>query len=108
VMARREQEDQQDVLSAFHPAVAEWFRSAFEAPTPPQELGWRSILEGQHTLILAPTGSGKTLAAFLVCIDVLLRRLIGDEPGGTGCSCLSKAASRSLSDSCYVAGYFAE
>ncbi len=93
-MARREREDQRDVLSAFHPAVAEWFRSAFEAPTPPQELGWRSILEGQHTLILAPTGSGKTLAAFLVCIDVLLRGRIDDPPRGTGCSSLSEAGPR--------------
>ena len=53
----------------FHPAVAEWFRGAFEAPTPPQSKGWPAIAEGESTLILAPTGSGKTLAAFLWCIN---------------------------------------
>ena len=58
-----------DVLSLFHPAVAEWFRASFEAPTPPQTQGWPAIAAGDSTLILAPTGSGKTLTAFLWCIN---------------------------------------
>jgi ATP-dependent helicase Lhr and Lhr-like helicase len=62
-----------DALSPFSPFVAEWFRSAFEAPTPAQAQGWASIAAGQHTLIHAPTGSGKTLAAFLWCLDRLSR-----------------------------------
>ncbi len=62
-----------DPLDPFGPAVAEWFRSAFEAPTPAQIGGWASISAGRHTLIHAPTGSGKTLAAFLWTLDRLSR-----------------------------------
>eukprot|EP00913_Durusdinium_trenchii_P005682 g5300.t1 len=57
----------------FHPLIARWFESRFDAPTEPQTLGWPHIAEGGHTLIAAPTGSGKTLTAFLACIDRLLR-----------------------------------
>ncbi|MCA1559313.1 MAG: DEAD/DEAH box helicase [Acidobacteria bacterium] len=60
------------VLRLFHPAVAEWFRASFAAPTPPQSQGWPAIARGDSTLILAPTGSGKTLTAFLWCIHRLM------------------------------------
>ena len=60
-------------LSSFHPAVADWFRRSFVAPTPVQVQSWREIRAGRHALIAAPTGSGKTLAAFLAAIDGLLR-----------------------------------
>jgi ATP-dependent Lhr-like helicase len=65
--------DLHDPFAPFSPAVAEWFRSAFAAPTPSQAQGWASISAGRHTLIHAPTGSGKTLAAFLWCLDRLGR-----------------------------------
>ncbi len=64
--------DPQPVLDEFHPAVAAWFRSEFEAPTAPQVHGWPPIREHRHTLIAAPTGSGKTLAAFLAAINELV------------------------------------
>ena len=54
-----------DPLAPFSPAVRDWFRASFEAPTDAQARGWAAIASGQHTLIHAPTGSGKTLAAFL-------------------------------------------
>ena len=62
-----------DLLAAFHPAVAAWFRSAFAAPTDPQRAAWPAIQAGNQVLIAAPTGSGKTLAAFLAAIDQLVR-----------------------------------
>ena len=42
------------VLELFHPAVADWFRASFDAPTPPQTDGWPAIPRGESTLILAP------------------------------------------------------
>ena len=62
-----------DVLDAFHPLVAGWFRERFGAPTEPQRAGWPKIRAHEDVLIAAPTGSGKTLAAFLVCMDELVR-----------------------------------
>jgi len=56
----------------FHPAVTQWFESAFERATRPQREGWPAIARGDSTLILAPTGTGKTLTAFLSCLDRLM------------------------------------
>ncbi|HKP59085.1 MAG TPA: DEAD/DEAH box helicase [Polyangiales bacterium] len=64
--------EQADPLAQFHPAVASWFRAAFDAPTRPQILGWPAIAQRKSSLIFAPTGTGKTLAAFLACIDRLM------------------------------------
>jgi ATP-dependent Lhr-like helicase len=61
-----------NIQNLFHPAVAAWFQSAFNAPTPAQIDAWPAIKSGQHVLISAPTGSGKTLAAFLAAIDELI------------------------------------
>ena len=62
------------VLEQFHPAVADWFRKAFDAPTEIQTKAWPEIKKHCNTLIAAPTGSGKTLAAFLATIDDLVRQ----------------------------------
>ncbi len=62
-----------DVLDSFHPAVANWFRRTYAAPTEPQIQAWPAIASGKNALIAAPTGSGKTLAAFLATIDALIR-----------------------------------
>jgi ATP-dependent Lhr-like helicase len=56
----------------FSPAVQEWFRETFAAPTRAQRLGWGPITRGESALVLAPTGSGKTLAAFLAAIDRIM------------------------------------
>jgi ATP-dependent Lhr-like helicase len=61
-------------LEGLHPAVAEWFASRFDSPTPAQAKGWPAIRAGSDVLIAAPTGSGKTFAAFLWAIDSLHRR----------------------------------
>ena len=65
-------------INQFHPAIQNWFNRTFEAPTPPQILGWPAIARRENVLILAPTGSGKTLAAFLACIDDLLKNSLSD------------------------------
>ncbi|HTM24364.1 MAG TPA: DEAD/DEAH box helicase [Vicinamibacterales bacterium] len=90
------------VLDLFHPAVADWFRASFEAPTPPQTEGWPAIARGETTLILAPTGSGKTLAAFLWAIDrVMFRRGVGGTRG-SGARKLSTAARGASEGGCRV------
>src|SRR5437660_908093 len=66
-------------LEPFSPRTRAWFREAFAAPTPAQELAWPAIASGDHVLISAPTGSGKTLAAFLWAIDRLATERDGDE-----------------------------
>jgi ATP-dependent Lhr-like helicase len=71
-MGTKQRNAPDEVLRAFHPAVAEWFANAFALPTPPQTQGWPAIAQGASTLILAPTGSGKTLTAFLWCINRLM------------------------------------
>ena len=60
-----------DPLAVFSPATRAWFERTFDAPTPPQQLGWPAIASGRHVLIQAPTGSGKTLTAFLYALDRL-------------------------------------
>jgi ATP-dependent Lhr-like helicase len=64
-------------LADFHPAVREWFRRRFDAPSRAQILGWPVIAAavrppGHDVLLCAPTGSGKTLAAFMWAINRLI------------------------------------
>ncbi|GAA2885918.1 ATP-dependent helicase [Microbacterium esteraromaticum] len=62
-----------DVLDRFTPATQDWFRGAFDAPTPAQAGAWDAISAGRNALVVAPTGSGKTLSAFLWAIDSVFR-----------------------------------
>ena len=68
-------------LAAFHPGVAAWFESRFDAPTDVQTQSWPRIAAGEHLVITAPTGSGKTLTAFLMALNAFAT---GDsKPGAT-------------------------
>lgn len=66
-------------LKNFHPAVANWFRDTFPAPTEAQIAAWPAIAAGRNTLVAAPTGSGKTLTAFLAALDALVRQGLGPD-----------------------------
>ena len=63
-----------EALRRFSAPAGEWFTDVFPSPTPVQADAWRSIADGDHSLVVAPTGSGKTLAAFLWAIDSLTTR----------------------------------
>jgi ATP-dependent Lhr-like helicase len=86
-----------DVLDAFHPLVAGWFRERFGQPTEPQRAGWPRIGARDDVLIAAPTGSGKTLAAFLACLDELVRRGL-DRPLGDHTAILYISPLKALSN----------
>jgi len=68
-----------DPLASFTPAVREWFRRSFEAPTEAQREAWPAIAGGESVLVSAPTGSGKTLAAFLWGLDRLVAEPVEGE-----------------------------
>ncbi|WP_176057257.1 DEAD/DEAH box helicase [Paraburkholderia sp. BCC1876] len=61
-------------LTPFHPAVSNWFKKTFPAPTDAQTAAWPQIRSGRSTLVAAPTGSGKTLTAFLSALDDLVQQ----------------------------------
>ena len=66
------------MLERFTPATQDWFRGAFDAPTPAQAGAWEAISAGRNALVVAPTGSGKTLSAFLWAIDRTFREKAAD------------------------------
>ncbi|WP_309066738.1 ATP-dependent helicase [Microbacterium sp.] len=70
-----------DVLERFTPATQDWFRGAFDAPTPAQAGAWDAISAGRNALVVAPTGSGKTLSAFLWAIDSVFRERTARQSG---------------------------
>ncbi|MBN8425360.1 ATP-dependent helicase [Microbacterium esteraromaticum] len=66
------------VLDRFTPATQEWFRGAFDAPTPAQQGAWEAVSADRSALVVAPTGSGKTLSAFLWAIDSVFRERMAE------------------------------
>ena len=68
------------MLDRFTPATQDWFRGAFDAPTPAQAGAWEAISAGRNALVVAPTGSGKTLSAFLWAIDSVFRERATADP----------------------------
>lgn len=59
------------LLSALHPALAEWFVQTYPDLSDVQRRALPHTLKGENTLVLAPTGSGKTFAAFLSVLSQL-------------------------------------
>ncbi|HJV65962.1 MAG TPA: DEAD/DEAH box helicase [Geomonas sp.] len=61
-----------DILTHFHPLIAQWFKETLGEPTGVQQRAWTEVMQKRHVLVTAPTGSGKTLAAFLWAINQLV------------------------------------
>jgi len=61
----------EEILSALHPLVIEWFNKTFKDFSEPQRFSIVNIHQRENTLISSPTGSGKTLSAFLSIISEL-------------------------------------
>ncbi|WP_028008194.1 DEAD/DEAH box helicase [Solimonas flava] len=71
-LAARRTASEGPLAGLFHPAVADWFGTAFGEPTAVQRQAWQVTTQRRDALITAPTGSGKTLAAFLAAINELV------------------------------------
>ena len=64
-----------NIFNSFHPGIQEGLaKRAFNAPTEPQEKVFPHILNGEHTLLIAPTGSGKTESAVLPIFNSILAK----------------------------------
>jgi len=73
---RRRSNNQRDgaspeIVAELHPALRQWFQSAYPSLSEIQRRALPHTLHGENTLILAPTGSGKTFAAFLSVLSKL-------------------------------------
>ncbi len=64
-----------NIFNSFHPEIQKGLtKRGFNAPTEPQEKVFPHILNGEHTLLIAPTGSGKTESAVLPIFNSILAK----------------------------------
>jgi ATP-dependent Lhr-like helicase len=64
-----------NTFNSFHPKIQEALRTlGFIRPTEPQERAFPHIMDGKHTLLIAPTGSGKTESAVLPVFNHIIKK----------------------------------
>ncbi len=64
-----------NIFNSFHPKIQETLKTlGFKKPTEPQERAFPHIMDGKHTLLIAPTGSGKTESAVLPVFNKILKK----------------------------------
>src|SRR5512145_811315 len=64
-----------NIFNSFHPKIQETLKIlGFKKPTEPQERAFPFIMDGKHTLLIAPTGSGKTESAVLPVFQSILNK----------------------------------
>ena len=64
-----------NIFNTFHPKIQGALNTlGFKNPTEPQERAFPHIMDGKHTLLIAPTGSGKTESAVLPVFHSILKK----------------------------------
>ncbi|HIH73738.1 MAG TPA: DEAD/DEAH box helicase, partial [Methanosarcina sp.] len=64
-----------NIFNTFHPKIQGALNTlGFTKPTEPQERAFPHIMDGRHTLLIAPTGSGKTESAVLPVFHSILKK----------------------------------
>ncbi len=64
-----------NIFNTFHPKIQGALSTlGFKKPTEPQEKAFPHIMDGKHTLLIAPTGSGKTESAVLPVFHSILKK----------------------------------
>ncbi|AKB65963.1 DEAD/DEAH box helicase [Methanosarcina mazei] len=64
-----------NIFNTFHPKIQGALNTlGFKKPTEPQERAFPHIMDGKHTLLIAPTGSGKTESAVLPVFHSILKK----------------------------------